>query len=204
MNKNELTNTTILYVIAITMLSAVAFVFVASTELAQNAVGQAEEVFNENATFIQEIEGGSPTATANQTGEAVQSGVNQTGEAVQSGVNQTGEAVQSGVNQTGEAAQSGVNQTGEAAQSGVNQTGEAAQSGVNQTGEAVQSGVNQTGEAVQSGVNQTGEAITNASKSNVAQNISQGAQEIGQTTAKESGDIFGSISEAFKGLFGMK
>jgi hypothetical protein len=75
---------------------------------------------------------------------------------------------------------------------------------VNQTGEAVQSGVNQTGEAVQSGVNQTGEAITNASKSNVAQNISQGAQEIGQTTAKESGDIFGSISEAFKGLFGMK
>jgi hypothetical protein len=171
MNKNELTNTTILYVIAITMLSAVAFVFVASTELAQNAVGQAEEVFNENATFIQEIEGGSPTATANQTGEAVQSGVNQTGEAVQSGVNQTGEAVQSGVNQTGEAAQSGVNQTGE---------------------------------AVQSGVNQTGEAITNASKSNVAQNISQGAQEIGQTTAKESGDIFGSISEAFKGLFGMK
>jgi hypothetical protein len=193
MNKNELTNTTILYVIAITMLSAVAFVFVASTELAQNAVGQAEEVFNENATFIQEIEGGSPTATANQTGEAVQSGVNQTGEAVQSGVNQTGEAVQSGVNQTGEAAQSGVNQTGEAAQSGVNQTGE-----------AVQSGVNQTGEAVQSGVNQTGEAITNASKSNVAQNISQGAQEIGQTTAKESGDIFGSISEAFKGLFGMK
>ena len=127
MNKNELTNTTILYVIAITMLSAVAFVFVASTELAQNAVGQAKEVFNENATFIQEIEGGSPTATPNQTGEAVQSGVNQ-----------------------------------------------------------------------------TGEAITNASKSNVAQNISQGAQEIGQTTAKESGDIFGSISEAFKGLFGMK
>jgi predicted PurR-regulated permease PerM len=127
MNKNELTNTTILYVIAITMLSAVAFVFVASTELTQNAVGQAEEVFNENASFIQEIEGGSPTATANQTGEAVQSGVNQ-----------------------------------------------------------------------------TGEAITNASKSNVAQNISQGAQEIGQTTAKESGDIFGSISEAFKGLFGMK
>jgi predicted PurR-regulated permease PerM len=138
MNKNELTKHTILYVIAITMLSAVAFVFVASTELTQNAVGQAEEVFNENATFIQEIEGGSPTATANQTGEAVQSGVNQ------------------------------------------------------------------TGEAVQSGVNQTGEAITNASKSNVVQNISQGAQEIGQTTAKESGDIFGSISEAFKGLFGMK
>jgi predicted PurR-regulated permease PerM len=138
MNKNELMNTTILYVIAITMLSAIAFVFVASTELTQNAVGQAEEVFNENASFIQEIEGGSPTATANQTGAAVQTGMNQ------------------------------------------------------------------TGAAVQTGMNQTGEALTNASKSNVAQNISQGAQEIGQTTAKESGDIFGSISEAFKGLFGMK
>jgi hypothetical protein len=149
MNKNELMNTTILYVIAITMLSAIAFVFVASTELTQNAVGQAEEVFNENASFIQEIEGGSPTATANQTGEAVQSGMNQ-------------------------------------------------------TGAAVQTGMNQTGAAVQTGMNQTGEALTNASKSNVAQNISQGAQEIGQTTAKESGDIFGSISEAFKGLFGMK
>jgi hypothetical protein len=33
----------------------------------QKAVGQAEEVFNENATFAQEMEGGSPTATANQT-----------------------------------------------------------------------------------------------------------------------------------------
>jgi predicted PurR-regulated permease PerM len=149
MNKNELMNTTILYVIAITMLSAIAFVFVASTELTQNAVGQAEEVFNENASFIQEIEGGSPTATANQTGAAVQTGMNQ-------------------------------------------------------TGAAVQTGMNQTGAAVQTGMNQTGEALTNASKSNVAQNISQGAQEIGQTTAKESGDIFGSISEAFKGLFGMK
>jgi hypothetical protein len=160
MNKNELMNTTILYVIAITMLSAIAFVFVASTELTQNAVGQAEEVFNENASFIQEIEGGSPTATANQTGAAVQTGMNQTGAAVQTGMNQTGAAVQTGMNQTGA--------------------------------------------AVQTGMNQTGEALTNASKSNVAQNISQGAQEIGQTTAKESGDIFGSISEAFKGLFGMK
>jgi hypothetical protein len=83
-----------------------------------------------------------------------------------------------------------------------NQTGEAVQTGVNQTGEAVQTGVNQTGEAVQTGVNQTGEALTNASKSNVAQNISQGAQEIGQTTAKEGGDILGSISEGLQGLFG--
>jgi hypothetical protein len=83
-----------------------------------------------------------------------------------------------------------------------NQTGEAGQATLNQTGEAVQTGVNQTGEAVQTGVNQTGEALTNASKSNVAQNISQGAQEIGQTTAKEGGDILGSISEGLQGLFG--
>jgi hypothetical protein len=72
----------------------------------------------------------------------------------------------------------------------------------NQTGEAGQATLNKTGEAVQTGVNQTGEALTNASKSNVAQNISQGAQEIGQTTAKEGGDILGSISEGLKGLFG--
>jgi hypothetical protein len=90
---------------------------------------------------------------------------------------------------------------GSAQQQG-NQTGEAGQATLNQTGAAVQTGMNQTGAAVQTGMNQTGEALTNASKSNVAQNISQGAQEIGQTTAKESGDIFGSISEAFKGLFG--
>jgi hypothetical protein len=90
MNKNELTNTTILYVIAITMLSAVAFVFVVSTELPQNAVGQAEEVFNENATFIQELEGGSPTATANQTGESGAAATNQTGESGAAATNQTG------------------------------------------------------------------------------------------------------------------
>jgi hypothetical protein len=83
-----------------------------------------------------------------------------------------------------------------------NQTGEAGQATMNQTGESVQTGMNQTGAAVQTGVNQTGEALTNASKSDVAQNISQGAQEIGQTTAKESGDILGSISEGLKGLFG--
>jgi hypothetical protein len=83
-----------------------------------------------------------------------------------------------------------------------NQTGEAGQATMNKTGEAVQSGMNQTGEAVQTGLNKTGEALTNASKSNVAQNISQGAQEIGQTTAKEGGDILGSISEGLKGLLG--
>jgi hypothetical protein len=63
---------------------------------------------------------------------------------------------------------------------------------------------NQTGEAAQTAMNQTGEALTNASKSDVAQNISQGGQEIGQTVANETGDIFGSISEGLKGLFGMK
>jgi hypothetical protein len=100
MNKNELTNTTILYVIAITMLSAVAFVFVVSTELPQNAVGQAEEVFNENATFLQELEG-SPTATANQTGESGAAATNQTGESGAAATNQTGESGAAATNQTG-------------------------------------------------------------------------------------------------------
>ena len=72
----------------------------------------------------------------------------------------------------------------------------------NQTGEAAQTAMNQTGEAAQTAMNQTGEALTNASKSDVAQNISQGGQEIGQTVANETGDIFGSISEGLKGLFG--
>jgi hypothetical protein len=113
MNKNELTNTTILYVIAITMLlSAVAFLFVVSTELPQNAVGQAEEVFNENATFIQELEGGSPTATANQTGESGAAATNQTGESGAAATNQTGESGSAAANQTGESGAAATNQTG--------------------------------------------------------------------------------------------
>ena len=134
MDKNELTNTTILYVIAITMLSTMAFVFVVSTELPQKAVGQAEEVFSENATFIQEMEGGSPTVLlikqvrqdkiTNQTGEAGQAVTNQTGEAGQAVTNQTGEAGQAVTNQTGEAGQAVTNQTGEAGQAVTNQTGE--------------------------------------------------------------------------------
>jgi hypothetical protein len=108
MNKNELTNPTISYVIAITMLSAVAFVFVVSTELHQNAVGQADEVFNENATFIQELEGGSPAATANQTGESG-AATNQTGESG-AATNQTGESG-AATNQTGESG-AATNQTG--------------------------------------------------------------------------------------------
>ena len=83
-----------------------------------------------------------------------------------------------------------------------NQTGEAAQTAMNQTGEAAQTAMNETGEAGQAALNKTGEALTNASKSDVAQNISQGGQEIGQTVANETGDIFGSISEGLKGLFG--
>jgi hypothetical protein len=123
MNKNELTNTTILYVIATTMLSAVAFVFVVSTELPQNAVGQAEEVFNENATFIQELEGGSPTATANQTGESGAAATNQTGESGAAATNQTGESGAAATNQTGESGAAATNQTGESGAAATNQTG---------------------------------------------------------------------------------
>jgi sugar diacid utilization regulator len=65
MNKNELTNTTILYVIAISTLSTMALVFIVNMESPQKVFGQAEEVFSENATAVQEMEGGSPTA--NQT-----------------------------------------------------------------------------------------------------------------------------------------
>jgi hypothetical protein len=65
MNKNERTNATILSAIVITLLSTMAFVFVGSTDMSQKAIGQAEEIFGENATFTEEIEGTSPTA--NQT-----------------------------------------------------------------------------------------------------------------------------------------
>jgi sugar diacid utilization regulator len=65
MTKNELTNTTILYVIAISTLSTMALVFIVNMESPQKVFGQAEEVFSENATAVQEMEGGSPTA--NQT-----------------------------------------------------------------------------------------------------------------------------------------
>jgi hypothetical protein len=41
------------------------------------------------------------------------------------------------------------------------------------------------------GMNETGEA---------AQNISQGAQELGKTVANKTGDILGSMSEGLKGL----
>jgi len=76
MTKKELTNTTILYVIAISMLSTMALVFIVNMESPQKALGQAEEVFSENATAIQEMEGGSPTA--NQTAAPTPSTANQT------------------------------------------------------------------------------------------------------------------------------
>jgi sugar diacid utilization regulator len=76
MTKKELTNTTILYVIAISMLSTMALVFIVNMESPQKAFGQAEEVFSENATAIQEMEGESPTA--NQTAAPTPSTANQT------------------------------------------------------------------------------------------------------------------------------
>ena len=63
MNKNEYT--AILSTIAISSLLATAFVFVGSMNLSQKAAGQAEEVFGENATFTQELEG--TGAITNQT-----------------------------------------------------------------------------------------------------------------------------------------
>jgi hypothetical protein len=112
MNKNELPTTTILCVIAITMLSGMAFVFVVSTELPQYAVGQADEVFNENVTFIQELENGGPTAAANQTGESGAAPTNQTGESGAAPTNQTGESGAAPTNQTGESGAAPTNQTG--------------------------------------------------------------------------------------------
>jgi hypothetical protein len=76
MNKNERTNATILSAIVITLLSTMAFVFVGSTDLSQKAIGQAEEIFGENATFIEELEGTSPTA--NQTAAPAAPTANQT------------------------------------------------------------------------------------------------------------------------------
>jgi hypothetical protein len=70
----------------------------------------------------------------------------------------------------------------------------------NQTGKTAQTAVNQTGEAAQTAMNETGEALTNASKSGVVQNMSQGAQELGKTVANKTGDILGSMSEGLKGL----
>ncbi len=62
MNKNERTTATT--TVAISSMFAAAFVFVWSINLSQIAVGQAEEVFGGNATFIEEMEGTSFTTPA--------------------------------------------------------------------------------------------------------------------------------------------
>jgi hypothetical protein len=87
MTKNQLTNTTILYVIAISTLSTMALVFILNIESPQKAFGQAEEVFSENATAIQEMEGESPAA--NQTAAPTPSTANQTAAPTPSTANQT-------------------------------------------------------------------------------------------------------------------
>jgi hypothetical protein len=87
MNKNERTNATILSAIVITLLSTMTFVFVGSTDLSQKAIGQAEEIFSENATFIEEIEGTSPTA--NQTAAPAPPTANQTAAPAPPTANQT-------------------------------------------------------------------------------------------------------------------
>jgi hypothetical protein len=87
MNKNERTNATILSAIVITLLSTMAFVFVGSTDLSQKAIGQAEEIFGENATFTEEIEGTSPTA--NQTAAPAAPTANQTAAPAAPTANQT-------------------------------------------------------------------------------------------------------------------
>lgn len=66
MNKSE--RTTILSAIVISSLLATAFVFIGSMNLSHRAAGQAEEVFGENATFTEEVEG--TGAITNQTAAA--------------------------------------------------------------------------------------------------------------------------------------
>ena len=66
MNKSD--RTTILSAIVISSLLATAFVFIGSMNLSQRATGQAEEIFGENATFTEEVEG--TGAITNQTAAA--------------------------------------------------------------------------------------------------------------------------------------
>ena len=70
MNQNERSTATVLSAIVICSLLATAFLFVGTMNFSQKAIGQAEDVFGENATFAEEV--GSQTAnqttpTANQT-----------------------------------------------------------------------------------------------------------------------------------------
>ena len=54
MNKNERSTTTLLSAIVISSLLASAFLLVGSMNFSQKAMGQAEEVFSENATSTEE------------------------------------------------------------------------------------------------------------------------------------------------------
>src|SRR5215217_364352 len=90
MNQNERSTATVLSAIVISSLLATAFLFVGTMNFSQKAIGQAEDVFGENATFAEEV--GSltanqttptanqttPTSTANQTAAAPSTAANVT------------------------------------------------------------------------------------------------------------------------------
>lgn len=91
-----------------------------------------------------------------------------------------------------------------------NQSGQAGQAAMNQTGQSLQPVMNQTGEAGQAAMNETGEALSNASKSGIAQNASQGGQAIAnksgealQSVVNETGDILSNVTGGLQELFGM-
>ena len=82
MNQNERYTAAILSAIVISSLLGTAFLATGNLNFSQKAMGQAEETFGENATFIEEVEGPtanqtatptptpSPTPSANQTAGA--------------------------------------------------------------------------------------------------------------------------------------
>ena len=77
MNKNERSTTMLLSAIVISSLLASAFLLVGSTNFSQKAMGQAEEVFSENATSTEEA-GASDNQTAPAATNATAAGANQT------------------------------------------------------------------------------------------------------------------------------
>ena len=90
MNKSE--RTAILSAIVISSLLATAFVFVGSMNLSQKAAGQAEEVFGENATFIEEVEG--TGVTSNQTAAPTMNLTSSDIESIRDSLNSAREALQ--------------------------------------------------------------------------------------------------------------
>src|SRR5215204_273609 len=83
MNQNERSTATVLSAIVISSLLATAFLFVGTMNFSQKAIGQAEDVFGENATFAEEVGSQTanqttPTATANQTAAAPSTAANVT------------------------------------------------------------------------------------------------------------------------------